>query len=127
MNMQRNVLCVLCYSLGFSAFSMNYAKSNLLEIYPWSFRAQVHYIQQKNNSDSRKSGKSHATVTTTIHVLVRRDAILPLMIDQLDPLVGPVMGHTVIDHNVESVPLAPHVDEEGHRVTHVDGTGYPGP
>ena len=48
------------------------------------------------------------------------------MVNELDPLVCPVVGHTIVHHNVEPVPLAPHVDQQRYRVAHVHGTGYPG-
>ena len=77
--------------------------------------------------------KSHATGPThpwwsmsCIHQTTLR-ANSPLMVDELNSLVGPVMSHAVVHHNVEAVPLAPHVDEQGHGVSHVHGTGYPGP
>ena len=47
---------------------------------------------------------------------------LPVMVDQLDLLVGPVVGEAVVDEDVEPVPLAAHVDGESDGVAHVDRT-----
>ena len=46
----------------------------------------------------------------------------PVMVDQLDLLVGPVVGEAVVDEDVEPVPLAAHVDGESYGVAHVDRT-----
>ena len=42
------------------------------------------------------------------------------MVDQLDLLVGSIVRVAVVDEDVESVPLRPHVDEEGDGVAHMD-------
>ena len=48
------------------------------------------------------------------------------MVYQLNFLVCPVVREAVVDHNIETVPLRPHVDEKSERVTHMDGTGNSG-
>ena len=47
------------------------------------------------------------------------------MVNQLDLLVGTVVGVAVVDEDVEAVPLRPHVYEESDGVAHVDGAGDP--
>ena len=47
------------------------------------------------------------------------------MVNQLDLLVGTVVGVAVVDEDVEAVPLRPHVYEEGDGVAHMDRAGNP--
>ncbi len=49
----------------------------------------------------------------------------PLVVDELYFLVGSVVSHTVVYDDVKTLVLAPHVDEQRHRVPHVHRTGYP--
>ena len=44
---------------------------------------------------------------------------LPIVVNQLDLFVGPVVGHAVVDKDVEAVPRGPHVDEQGDGVAYV--------
>ena len=48
------------------------------------------------------------------------------MVDQLDLLVGSVVCNAVVDNHIEAIPSASHVDGQGDRITHVDGSGDPG-
>ena len=43
-----------------------------------------------------------------------------MMIDELNFLVCSVVGEAIVDEDVESIPLGPHVDGQGDGVTHVD-------
>ena len=51
---------------------------------------------------------------------------LPIMIDKLNPLVGSVVRHTIIDYHVEPIPLGAHVDQKGYRVSNMYRAGYSG-
>ena len=48
-----------------------------------------------------------------------------MMIDELDLLVGSGVSHAVVNQHVESVPLGPHVDEQGDGVANVNGPSDP--
>ena len=50
---------------------------------------------------------------------------LPVVVDQLDLLVRPVVSVAVVDEDVEAVPLRPHVNEESHGVAHMDRARNP--
>ena len=45
---------------------------------------------------------------------------LPMMINELDLLVGSIVSHTVVDQHVKPIPRGPHVDEQGDGVSNVD-------
>jgi len=51
----------------------------------------------------------------------------PVMINQLDLLVCSVVRHTVVDQHIESVPLGPHIDQEGDGVSNMDWPSDPVP
>ena len=48
------------------------------------------------------------------------------MVDKLNPLVGSVVRHTIINYHVEPIPLGAHIDEEGYRVSYMYRAGYSG-
>ena len=50
-----------------------------------------------------------------------------MVVDQLDLLVSAVVSVAVVDEDVETVPLRPHVYQEGHRVAHMDRPCNPVP
>ena len=41
------------------------------------------------------------------------------MVYELYLLIGSIVSKAVIDNNIKSIPLAPHVDDEGYRVSHM--------
>ena len=51
---------------------------------------------------------------------------LPLVVDQLNLLVRPIVCNAVVDNHVKAVPSASHVDGQGDRIPHVDGSRDPG-
>ena len=50
----------------------------------------------------------------------------PLVVDQLDLLVRPIVRNAVVDNHVKAVPSASHVDGQGDRIPHVNGSRDPG-
>ena len=53
------------------------------------------------------------------------DNLSPMMINELNLLVCPIVSIAIIDQDVKAVPLRPHVDEESDGVAHVDRSSNP--
>ena len=50
----------------------------------------------------------------------------PLVVDQLNLLVRPIVSNAVVDNHVEAIPSASHVDGQGDGIPHMDGSRDPG-
>ena len=50
----------------------------------------------------------------------------PLVVDQLDLLVRPIVCNAVVDNHVKAVPSASHVDSQGDGIPYMDGSRDPG-
>ena len=58
--------------------------------------------------------------TTPVFDKAMKSVSLPMMINELDLLIGSIVSHTVVDQHVKPIPRGPHVDEQGDGISNMD-------